>query len=87
MSIVRGYEKFWNTLFGATMATAVTTFVLYGVAKWTGAFEPPSGEMLAAAVGALVGGLFNAINVYMTATTSPEADPVHPDDFTSTPKE
>lgn len=34
-----------------------------------------------------LGGLFNAINVYMTATTSPEPDPVHPDDFTSTPKE
>ena len=47
----------------------------------------PRSAAAAAAVGALIGGLFNAINVYMTATTSPEPEPVHPDDFTSTPKE
>jgi hypothetical protein len=75
--MIRGYEKVWNIVFGAGMGGAATVFALWGFAEWTGRFEAPPGEALAAAIATVVASLFNAANVYFTANTEPE--PKEPD--------
>jgi hypothetical protein len=76
VNAARGYEKFWNALLGATMSTAAVTLVLWGVAVATvdaatgvGVFPPPSPEMIAGAIAAMVGGLFTALLVLLTGNS------------------
>ena len=68
--MIAGYEKAWAALLGGGMVTAATTLALW-VTSLSGAIEPPSPEVIAAAVTGVVASLFSAAGAYVATNTDP----------------
>lgn len=88
---IRGSEKAWAALLSGGSVTAATTLALW-LMSLTGSIEPPDAATISAAVTGMVASVFAAAGAYLATNSTPTnisvpAEPVHPDDFTSTPKE
>lgn len=91
MSLIQGKEKAWNALVNGGFVTTASTLALY-LASLAGAVSAPDEAAIVAAITGGVASFAAAIGAYLATNSTPTnisvpADPVHPDDFTSTPKE
>jgi hypothetical protein len=74
---IAGFEKFWVALLGGTMSAAVTTLVLWALSSTTSSalIPPPESAAVVGAISGVIGTIFTATLVYLTATTTPEDSP------------
>lgn len=91
MNIVKGKEKAWAALLSGGFVAAVSTLALY-FASLPGMVDAPDKATIAGAINGVVVAVASAVATYLATNSTPTnisvpADPVHPDDFTSTPKE
>lgn len=81
-NIFVGYEKAWNALFNGGLSAVMTTIMLGVLSRFDLVTAPDETAIIAA-----VSGFVSAISAAVGAFTATNTTPVHPDDFTSTPKE
>lgn len=90
-TIVRGKEKFWAALLAGGFVSSISILAVFIASRWE-IVPTPTPDEIKSAIDGIIVALASAFGAYIATNSSPtnisvSDDPVHPDDFTSTPKE